>query len=537
LAKAQFEAGSIDDAEQTAAQVDISKLDTDNRIKFRFLRANIYNKRKFDFEAARELLAASREAKPLTPELRKLIETSLDNSLREIAGTQQLEDLYQENQDSPLADGLLFRLGSKEKQFGLEGKSETHLRTLLAKYPDSSYASDAQQLLSNKADQVLDRKTVGVLLPLKGKFARFGRRNLEAIEQAFGIFDLDQPDNGIQLAIEDSGDEPDQAIKALDRLVLQQHVSAVIGPLLSKGIDQVTRRAAELGVPLISLARHLGVTDNYIVQAGLTLQMQAYEMARYAIQSRGLRRFAILAPKGQVGDEATQYFWDAVVGMGGEIVGVESYNPDETDFREVVDKLSGLYYTEARQPELDELARLRKENNIKKRNRRTEQYYSLPPIVDYEAVYIADDPKVTGQIMPTFAYRDVDHAQFLGTSAWNSPDLIRRADRNAEGALFTDAFFPNSTRPRVRKFIDTYQAQFDVAPNGMDALAYDAGLVVLKAMQSVGNDFTRQDLLERIKDTHNLQGVTGILSYKDGQLNRDLRILSIQGGQIVEVSK
>lgn len=537
LAKAQFEAGQIDAAEHSVAAVDVSKLDNDNRLKYRFLKAGIYSKRKFDFEAAREILSISREVNPLTPELRKVIEASLDNSLKEIVGTQQLDDLYRENENSPLADGLLFRLGAKEKQLGLDGKSESHLRLLLAKFPNSAYSADANELLKTHVDQAIDRKTIGVLLPLKGKFARFGQRNLQAIEQAFGIFDLESPDTGIQLAVEDSGDEPAQAIKALNRLVSKYHVAAVIGPLLSKGVDQVTHRAAELGVPIVSLSRHFGTSDNYVVQGGMTLQMQAYEIARYAIQSRGLRRFAILHPKGQVGDETAQYFWDAVEGMGGQVVGIESYAPTETDFREVVDKLSGLYYTEARQDELDELAHQRQINQIKKRTRKTEQYFSLPPIVDYDAVFIADDPKISGQILPTFAYRDVEHVQFLGTSAWNSPELISRADKNAEGALFVDAFFPGSQSERVRKFIDQFKTQFGSEPSGMDALAYDAGLVVLNAIQSAGSSYSRSDLLDKIRDTNKLRGVTGLISYKDGQLMRDLRVLSIQGGQIVEETK
>jgi ABC-type branched-subunit amino acid transport system substrate-binding protein len=537
LAKAQFDAGEVDAAERSASQVDFARLDTDNKLKFRFLKAGIYSKRKFDFEAAREILAISREVNPLTPELRKVIETSLDNSLKEIVGTQQLADLYRENETSPLADGLLFRLGSKEKHLGLDGKAETHLRLLIAQFPSSPYTAEARELLKTNVDAVIDRKTIGVLLPLKGKFSRFGQRNLQAIEQAFGIFDLESPDNGLQLAVEDSGDEPAQAIKALNRLVSKHHVAAVIGPLLSKGIDQVTRRAAELGVPLVSLSRHEGIADNYVVQAGMTLQMQTYEIARFAIQNRGLRRFAILFPKGQVGEESSQYFWDAVESMGGQIVGIESYSPTETDFREVVDKLSGLYYTEARQSELDELARQREVNKIKKRNRKTEQYFSLPPIVDYDAVFIADDAKISGQILPTFAYRDVEHVQFLGTSTWNSAELISRADKNAEGALFTDAFFPGSQSERVRKFIDQFKTQFGSDPNGMDAMAYDAGLVVVKAIEAAGSNYSRSDLLDKIRNTKNLRGVTGNISFKNGQLMRDLRILSIQGGQIIEETR
>src|SRR5262249_22689744 len=156
------------------------------------------------------------------------------------------------------------------------------------------------------------------------------------------------------LVMEDSGEDADQSVAALERLVSQHHAVVVIGPLLSKGIDQVTQRAQELGVPLISLARasSSATSGNYVFQAGITLQMQTEQIARYAHDRLGYSKFAEIYPRDKVGIETGNLFWDAVDGLNGaEIVGAETYAPGETDFRQVVDKLSGLYYTEARQRE------------------------------------------------------------------------------------------------------------------------------------------------------------------------------------------
>src|SRR5262249_41889348 len=154
----------------------------------------------------------------------------------------------------------------------------------------------------------------------------------------------------------------------------------------------------------------------------------------HAVQQLGIHKFAMIYPRDKVGEEISQYFWDEVEGMGAQVVGAETYAPGETDFRQAVDKLSGLYYSEARQRELDELAKKREQDKIKKRTRKTEAYFNLRPITDYEAVFIPDEPKVAGQIIPTFAYRDVDHVKFLGTSAWNSPEFPSRVQAYAEHA-------------------------------------------------------------------------------------------------------
>jgi ABC-type branched-subunit amino acid transport system substrate-binding protein len=71
----------------------------------------------------------------------------------------------------------------------------------------------------------------------------------------------------------------------------------------------------------------------------------------------------------------------------------------------------------------------------------------------------------------------------------------------------------------------------------MEAVSYDAALVLSHAMEKAGSSFSRKELLDRIKDTKSLEGVTGKISYRDGQLDRDLKILTLRGSQILEETK
>ncbi len=538
LAKAQLEAGQLAEAERTLGAIDLQALDKDNQFKLHLLKAGIFARRGLAYEGAREVLNASRLVDPTKlQEQRSVMANPLESLLKDIQGTTPLENLYKDFEDSPLLDHVLLRLASQELNAGEASKAEIHLQTLMVRFPQSELLAQAQSLSRAKENSApADPAAVGVLLPLKGKFAKFGNRNLQAIEMAFRMFDEGGPESKITLAIEDSGDDAEQTIKALERLVKEHHVIAVIGPLLTKGIDAVTKRAQELGVPLLSLARQAGTPGEYVLPAGMTLQMQASEIARYAIQKLKLKRFAILAPRDKVGEEFTHDFWDAVESYGGQITGAETYNPGETDFRQPVDKLSGLYYTEARHREIEELARLREANQIKKRTRKTEQFYSLKPIADYDAVFVPDEPKVAGQVLPTFLYRDVEGVRFLGPSAWNSPELIARAQHHAEGAIFPDAFYlheKTSPAAPARKFFDQYKANFGAEPNAMDAIAYDAALVLSRALAESRSD-RRSDLLAQLKKVKGFPGASGIISYKDGELYHELKILTVTKGQVAE---
>jgi branched-chain amino acid transport system substrate-binding protein len=487
-------------------------------------------------EAARECLIASLIG--TNPSIAALLELSLN----EVTSASTLQDLYTTYGNSPIADIVLYHLATTEIRQGDRAQGKNNFQTLVTKYPTSVHAAQASEAL--KADQNLgpvEKMSVGVLLPLKGKFARFGNRTLEAIELGFGIFGQNQATSNVTLVIEDSGEEPEQAIQALEKLANQHRVVAVIGPLLSKGIDALGQRAQELGVPLISLARSTPVSfNNYsnssgnsFFQAGVTLQQQAEQIAKYATDHLKFTRFAEIYPKDKVGVESGNLFWDAIEALGGQMRGVETYTPDETDFRQVIDKLSGLYYTEARQGELDELAKIRAAEKIKKHTRKTEQYFNLRPVVDYQAVFIAEEPKVTGQILPTFAYRDVDHVKFLGTAAWNSPELYQRAQNYADGVLFPDAFYSGSFSTTSRHFIEQYKANFNVEPTTMEAIAYDVALVLNQALSN-GSVPDRDGLRSRLLDTKDFPGATGKITISKGLFGRELKILTFDHGKVVE---
>ena len=536
LGTAQFESGALDDTEQTLAEIHPEMMDHENQVKVRYLKARFYSKRSLPVEAAREALKGAKLEGKVVP---GTFDSLLEQALFEIVNTPGLVELYKENEDSPIADSVLYRLGSEELKQGSKEKGENSMRLLMSRFPQSHHYAQAADILRVEPtgqNTIVDPAAIGVLLPLSGKFARFGQRNLEAIELAFAIYSPDKgtPESKVTLVVEDSGEEPEQTLKGLEALVNQYHVVGVIGPLLTKGIEQVTKRAQELSVPLLSLARTPAAGPDYAFQAGITLQMQAQQIARYAIQKLGMKKFAVLSPKEKAGNETSSYFWDAVEQLGGEIVGAESYNPGDTDFRQQIDKLSGLYYTEARQPELEALAKEREAAGIKRRTRKTEQYYSLRPIVDYQAVFIAEDAKIAAEILPTFAYRDVENVKFLGTSAWDNTVLPAANQTYAESALFVDAYFSDTQAPIGRKFAERFKAAFGQNADPMDAVAYDAAKVMETALAQAGSSTNRSDLKTKLQTIKDVQGVTGNISCENNQFNRDLKVFTYHGTRIVE---
>ncbi len=536
LATAELEANEIQNAEATTQKINLQELNLANRIKVYYLKANLFDKKGLPLETCRQLLTGAKILPdPDSQNTKKLFAQRLDQELEKLIPIQAVENLLQEFNDSPLADSLLFKLGTTKLPLGHTGNEETYLRTLITQFPQSSYYAAASELLSQVQSKLpVNSRTIGILLPVKGKFGKFGLKSLQGIQLAFGIFNISTPDSKIKLVIEDSGETPEQALNGFNRLIFKHQVVAVIGPMLTKGVDQVAQRAQELGVPLISLARRESTFQDYVFQGGLTQQLQAQQIAQYAFHSLGARRFAMIYPNEKIGLESSQSFWDTIQALGGKIVGAETYNPGETDFRQVVDKLSGLYYGEARSHELELLAQERAANKIIRKTRKNEQFYRLKPIVDYDAVFIPDDPRIAGQILPTFAYRDVENVKFLGTSSWNSSEFLSRAQSYAEHATFVDAFFPHTDLGLAKAFTDEYQSTYAQEPSSLEALAYDAGLILKNIITSSSKNLSRSELRDQLKLIHEFPGVTGKISYRNGQFFRELTVIRVKNGNFLK---
>ena len=549
LANAKFEAGEFEDAQQLLKTIDATQLDRDNQIKVYYLRARNDFSRKAYYDSARNCIQSAKLThSTLAQEQKNALTALFDRSLSLLTQSASLQELAVLAEESSLADRILLRLGKSELSEGKKDLAKKHFQMILSQYPDSTVYAEARALLSDETtgtpaisptpesvDTEVDSKKIGILLPLSGKFARFGSRALQGIELAFQIFEANAPKT-YSLVVEDSGDDAESAATALSRLTHEHHVVGVIGPLLSKGIEKVTQKAQDLQIPLISLSRSTVTSGDYIFNAGISMKAQTREIAQYAVKKLGIRRFAILYPRDKAGEESMNRFWDSVDELGGEILGVESYVPGETDFRQSIDRLSGRFYSEAREREILALAKDRDLKKIKKKTRKNEQFFTLPPIVDYEAVFIPEDPRIAGQILPTFAYRDVDAVRFLGTSAWNSPELAERALNSAEHAYFVDLFLASSTQPSSKKYCEKFEASFQQEPSAIDALAFDAGKAMVRALAQVAENNPRRSLKEALQQTKDLPGATGKMTYLDGVLSRPLKILTIKSGQIVETA-
>ncbi|NJL24699.1 MAG: ABC transporter substrate-binding protein [Calothrix sp. SM1_5_4] len=142
----------------------------------------------------------------------------------------------------------------------------------------------------------VDPYTIGTVLPLSGRYAPIAQKTLRGLQLGLGIYGPEA--GGFKLAVVDSEGTPEGARKAVERLVTEDSVIAVVGSLLSRTASSVAAKTEELGVPSIALSQKAGITENgtYVFRNAVTSEMQVKELVRIAMEQLGFKRFALLYP-------------------------------------------------------------------------------------------------------------------------------------------------------------------------------------------------------------------------------------------------
>jgi branched-chain amino acid transport system substrate-binding protein len=444
----------------------------------------------------------------------------------------QLEKVSR-NSDYGFARGYaMYRLGENALEERDKDRARKYFSSVSEFLPGSDLAVRAQDILSQlESSKIVESKTIGVVLPLTGKNAAIGQKALRGIQMGLG---LNSPASGFRLAVMDSEGNPDNARRGVERLVKEDNAIAIVGSLLSKTAPAVAAKADELGVPTIGLSQKSGLTEigPMVFRNALTSEMQVRYLVRTAMNDYGMKRFAVVYPNDPYGIEYANLFWDEVEARGGTIASVQMYNPKETDFQFAIQRLVGTYYLEARADEYKMRAKKTSDATEKKKPSRNESQVAdvLPPIVDFDAVFIPDSSKAMGQISAFLSFAGVKGVKLLGTNLWNTPGLAKRAGNFANNLIFVDSFLPSLGGHS--RFVQEYKALYNEEPSLIEIQAYDSALILRQLVVQGAN--SRDSLTRELGSLKKFPGALGALYMNaDREIERPLMALTLEKNDIV----
>lgn len=428
------------------------------------------------------------------------------------------------------------RLQQARRALGQQQQAQARelLQMVLASPVSFPYWQEAEMLMQRTgADSWFNRDSIGVLLPLSGRYASYGELVKKGLELA--VQEHNQTRLPVRLIFRDTAVEGVSADQLVSSLTDDDKVMAIIGPLLGTTAEAAVARAQLEMVPLLTLSQRAGLPQrgDYVFRDSLTAQQQVQSLVRYAIDNQHIS-YSVLYPENRLGEEMTRLFVDEVRQLGGEIVDIVSYAEDGTDFQQQIQALLWEDHVVDIPPKpVDPLEELfENATGEKKVEELPELEYPLAP---FDALFIPDYAERIGMLAPQLMFYGIKDVTLLGINGWNSPELVERAGRFLGQAVFVDGFFADSRQPEVQRFVELYRQSYQEEPTILSAQAFDAANMLLQVMDDprVQN---RDDLRQELAGLRGFRGVAGTIGFDAlGEAIKQPYLLQVKNRRIVEV--
>jgi ABC-type branched-subunit amino acid transport system substrate-binding protein len=382
-------------------------------------------------------------------------------------------------------------------------------------YRGLEYGPQAKEFRDTLLLSEKPKYSIGVILPLSGDYQSYGERILQGIQLALREVESHTKNPMIQLVVRDSKGNPSEAERVVEELASNEKVVAIIGPLLAITTEKAARKAQQLKVPLLTLSQRELPPDkgDYVFQNSLSPTDQIQILVTYVLKEMWLRTFAIFYPNSPYGATFKNILTQEVTRGGGKVVGAVAYSEDQTDFSK---EIKGFF----------KIKTIQSEDSRKG----AEEEFKAELLVD--VLFIPDTYDRAGIILSQMAYYNVGGVTFLGTNAWNHPDLISTARKSAEGSIFVDAFFKGNTSPLVLRFVEGFRKAYQRDPETLDAMSYDGAKLIMDILLSKTIS-SPSEMKEELLRVQNFKGVSGLKGFAEsGRAVRKLSLLKINKGKI-----
>lgn len=334
-----------------------------------------------------------------------------------------------------------------------------------------------------KADTI----KVGANLEMTGGSASYGISSKNAIELAFKEINEKGGINGkqLELVVADNKSEAAEATNAMQKLVSQDNVVAVIGPNLSSSViaaSAINNSAKVLDIapmatnPYVTVDQASGKTKEFNYRTCFIDPFQGTVMAKFATDELGVGNAAILIDNSSdYAKGLAQFFKENFVKEGGAVTAEESYLQKDTDFKATLTKIKA-----------------------------TNPDFLYVPGYYQEVGLIVKQARELGMNMP-----------IAGGDGWDSakmPEIAGAAALN--NTYFSSLYSPEDSSDINKNFVAAYEKAYGQKPDVFAALSYDSALLVAEAIKNAGSTEPAK-ISEAMAKINGFSGVSGSVTFDD----------------------
>ena len=357
-----------------------------------------------------------------------------------------------------------------------------------------------------------DTIKVGLIVELTGDMPGVGASSKNAAQLAVneqnsaGGISIGGKPYQIELVVEDNASKAEQSVAAVNKLITQDNVLAIVGPNASLGAIPAAEIAEYNKTLLITpwstnpkttLDTTTGKPKDYVFRACYTDPFEGRVLARFVLEKLKAKKVAVLydvaseAPKSQA-----DLFRLTFEELGGKTVAFETYTTGDRDFSAQLTKIK-----------------------------------SANPDVIFLPAYYNDVGLIAQQ-----AHRAGIKQPLVGSDAWSSPELIKLSNGTVEGDYFANHYASDIATPTAKKFIDDYTKQYGTIPDDVAALTYDSMGLLFEAIKT-SPSIDRKVVRDSLATLANYPGVTGNIQFTAGSGDpvKSAVIMQIKGDKFVWV--
>ena len=339
---------------------------------------------------------------------------------------------------------------------------------------------------------------IGAIGPLSGAASTYG----QSVKNGAQVFLDKVNENGgidgkqVVLKFEDDEADPTKSINAYDKLVNQDGVKLLLGPVTSGAANAVGPNATADGVPMITPSgteTNLTTTGGeYVFRTCYIDATQGEVISKYASENLGAKTMAILYNKDSdysigIAEAAKAQFES----NGGTVVEYISYNDGDKDFS------AQLTNIKSSNPDVLVLP----------------DYYSVVPV-------IADQARKIGIA-----------SQLMGGDGWDSPELVKIGGDAVEGAVFVNHYSPDDSDPEVQEFVNSYKEKYGETPDAFAALSYSTLQLFEEAITKAGS--TDGEAVKDALKNIDVDTISGNIRFDENRNpQKSVSIIKIENGEV-----
>lgn len=327
---------------------------------------------------------------------------------------------------------------------------------------------------------------VGGNFELTGGVANLGKQTVNGINLAFKQVNQSGGVLGkqIKLVTADNKSEASESTNAATKLITQDKVVALLGPVASSSVIASLQVATDNKVPVITATgtnervttNENGTIKRYGFRACFIDPFQGTVMANFASKTLNAKNAAVYV------DNSSDYakglaksFEQTFTNNGGKIAGSEAYLQKDTDFKATLTKLKAM--------------------NI-------------------DVLFVPGYYEEVGRIIRQAREMGIT-APIIGGDGWDDPKIVEIAGvKSMNNTYFSNHYSPGDKEPFAVKFVEDYKKEYGQDPSAFAALGYDAAMMLIDAIKRAGttNPDKIRDALEQTKD---LKVVSGVITLDD----------------------